>query len=223
MLRPSHFTRRSGLTLIEVMVALGVLVILVGGIFMVVQTSLKTVLMIDNSASREDEITNLTDILRAGFRNLPPNSGLTGQLVEDGGVKEYLIIVRNAPGFLTWMSEPESEKMIVLLSLRQDGKDASWRVCMKRFVPGEKFPEDNFDSKRILQAAADVPWLELVADFQRVNARFFDATSKDWKDRWVNSEVRPALIEFTLVCEQVRDVRSETKVLWIPPVRGGTT
>jgi prepilin-type N-terminal cleavage/methylation domain-containing protein len=223
MLRPSHFTRRSGLTLIEVMVALGVLVILVGGIFMVVQTSLKTVLMIDNSASREDEITNLTDILRAGFRNLPPNSGLTGQLVEDGGVKEYLIIVRNAPGFLTWMSEPESEKMIVLLSLRQDGKDASWRVCMKRFVPNEKFPEDNFDSKRILQAAADVPWLELVADFQRVNARFFDVTSKDWKDRWVNSEVRPALIEFTLVCEQVRDVRSETKVLWIPPVRGGTT
>jgi hypothetical protein len=205
------------------MVALGVLIILVGGIFLVVQTSLKTVLMIDNNASRADEITNLTDILRGGFRNLPAQARLIAQPLQTDGINQYLIIVQNAPGFLTWMSEPESERMTVVLALRQDGKDSSWRMCLKRFVPSKAISDGTFDAKTILKAGAKIPWLELVRDFRSVNTRFFDAASGTWKDRWEDPTLRPSLIEFTLVTEQVRDPRSETKVLWVPPVKGGST
>lgn len=216
-----HRATNRGLTLIEVMVALGVLIILVGGIFLVVQTSLKTVLMIDNNASRADEITNLTDILRGGFRNLPARAHLTAQPLQSGGVNQLLVILQNAPGFLTWLSAPEPDRMTVVLALRQDGKNSSWRMCMKRFVTPVSIPDGTTDTKSLLKAGEKVPWLELVRDFQSVKTRFFDGEKKEWKDRWDDPQVRPALIELTLVTEQVRDPLSQTKVLWVPPVKGG--
>ena len=208
------------MTLIEVMVALGVLVILVGGIFMVVQTALKTVLLIDTRASREDEITNLTDILRSNFRNLPSRAHLTAVPVTDGKVPEFLFIVRNAPGFLTWLSAAESENEIVLLAFRQDSADGHWRACLKRFVPAANFPREEFDPKAILKAAAGIPWLELVADIERVGIRFFDGNRREWQDTWTDWRLRPALIELTLIYEHTKDPRSSAAVFWIPPVKG---
>lgn len=219
MRRTEQNRHTRGLTLIEVMVALGVLVILVSGIFFVVQTSLKTVLTIDNSASRLDEITNLTDILRSNFRNLPARARLTADTHSEGNVSEFLFIVRDAPGFLTWSAKPEAENTIVILSLRGNGSD--WRVCMKRFAPPSHFPEQEFAAKPILRAASKIPWLELVGGFQQARARFFDGKSRTWKDRWDNLSERPALIELTLVSEIVRDPRSETAIFWIPPVMKG--
>ena len=211
------------MTLIEVMVALGVLIILVGGIFMVVQTALKTVLLIDTRASREDEITNLTDILRTNFRNLPKHSVLTAEMVPDGTVSQYLFTVRNAPGFLTWLSAPESDNMIVLLALRQDMSNGAWRICLKRFAPPGDLPEEELSPKKMLKLASHIPWLELVADFDRLDVRFFDGATQEWKDSWTNVKVRPALIELTLKYEHTKDARSAAAVFWIPPVQGGVS
>lgn len=221
MLRVNRHTR--GLTLIEVMVALGVLIILVSGIFLVVQTSLKTVLTVDNNASRQDEITNLIDILRSSFRNLPVRARMTAQTISEGGTKEHLLIIRDAPGFLTWLSQPEPEDTIVLLSLRQDDEGAAWRVCLKRFTPPDKFSEEDFNPKNLLRIGSKVPWLELVGDFRSASVRFFDPNSQTWRDRWDNQKERPALIELDLLSEQVRDRRSNSPIIWVPPVKKETT
>ena len=215
-----RWTRRGGLTLIEVMVALGVLVILVGGIFLVVQTSLKTVLMIDNVASREDEITNLTDILRAGFRNLPARARLTVQ-AGGGRVREVLVIARNAPGFLTWLAAPEPDNTIVVLSFRQDDANGLWRVCLKRFAAPRSLGEEAMDPQAILRAGAKVPWLELVGDFREIGMRVYDAKEGKWLEKWEDFTRRPALIEVRLATELARDPRSETATFWVPPVKGG--
>lgn len=210
---------RKGLTLIEVMVALGVMVILLGGIFLVVQTSLKTVLRIDDFASRADEITNLTDILRGGFRNLPARARITAQPVVSENVNQYLLIIRDAPGFLSWKSTPEAANTIVLLAFLQDDQNGGWRVCMKRFTPPARFSDLTLDPKTALKLASEVPWLELVGDFQALSIRFFDAKAKVWKNDWKIADVRPSLIELKLVSEQKLDDRSETMVIWVPPVR----
>lgn len=210
--------RRRGLTLIEVMVALGVLVILVGGIFLIVQTSLKTVLMIDKSASRDDEITNLTDILRQGFRNLPARARLSSQSVTIDGTPAYLLVVRNAPGFLSWLAAPEAEDMIVLLAARQDGENKKWRICLKRFVPPENLPEKEFGPVALLRAGSSIPWLELVRDFDQISTHFFDGSSQNWKDQWDNHEERPALIQISFQTTRTRDRLSEAPILWVPPV-----
>jgi prepilin-type N-terminal cleavage/methylation domain-containing protein len=223
MLRPDTRTNRNGLTLIEVMVALGVLVILVGGIFLVVQTTLKTVLEIDNNASREDEVTNLIDILRGGFRDLPSRARIAAEPATEGSVDQYLIVVRDAPGFLTWLAQPEADDMIVLLSLRQDDADSGWRVCLKRFAPPESFSEHDLNPKNLLRAGARMPWLELVGDFKKLGARFYDGTTRKWKDEWKDEPTRPALIELTVIYEHAKDARSERPVLWVPPVIAGAT
>lgn len=205
------------------MVALGVLVILTGGIFMVVQTALKTVLLIDTRASREDEITNLTDILRSNFRNLPNHARLTAENVAADGVQEFLFTVRNAPGFLTWMSAPDPENLIVLLSLRKDSTNGLWRVCLKRFTPPPHSSAETWNSKAMLKAASGIPWLELVADIEQVGVRFFDGRTRQWTGSWTEGTVRPALIELKLIYEHTPDPRSSAAIFWIPPVKGGVS
>ena len=213
---------RSGLTLIEVMVALGVLVILVSGIFMVVQTALKTVLMVDNRVSREDEVTNLTDILRSNFRNLPAHAQLTAGPISQAGFGQYLFVVRNAPGFLTWLPVHGSDREVVLLSLRQDSADQRWRVCIKRFEPSLSQAEGELGAQAALKAAAHIPWLELVAGFERIGVRFFDGVSQQWQEAWSQSQRRPALIELTLIYEHTHDPGSAAALFWLPPVKGAT-
>ncbi len=221
MLRDNRTARTRGLTLIEVMVALGVMIILVGGIFLIVQTSLKAVLIVDNNASRQDEITNLIDILRSSFRNLPTRARMTAQPISEGSTREHLLIIRDAPGFLTWLAQPEAEDMIVLLSLRQDDEDAGWRVCLKRFAPPKNFSEKDFNPKNLLRAGAKVPWLELVGDFRKAGIEFFDTKTQTWKERWDDSNERPALIKLDLVSERVRDRRSNSPIIWVPPIKVG--
>jgi prepilin-type N-terminal cleavage/methylation domain-containing protein len=223
MLRADRISRSRGLTLIEVMVAIGVLVILASGIFFVVQTTLSTVMKISDRSSRDDEITNLVDILRSNFRNLPPRSELTARVVTDGGTPMLLFVVRNAPGFLTWLKDPESEDTIVLLAARQDDDAKTWRVCLKRFAPPAHFSSEDFKAKDILRIGEKVPWLELVGDFREVGMRFFDEKKKNWVTEWVEPKRRPSLIELRLVSEITKDPRSETTVLWIPPVQGGAS
>lgn len=213
-----HSSKRHGLTLIEVMVALGVLVILVSGIFMVVQTSLRTVVLISDRASREDELTNLVDILRSNLRNLPAPARLTAAPVP-GKPGEYLFLVRNAPGFMTWLATPGSSDEVVLLSLLRESGDDQWRVCLKRFEPSPHSGE--LDAPAALKAAAEIPWLELVGGLEKVSVRFFDGERKEWSDLWTNERRRPALIELTIVCEVTSDAFSAVSTFWLPPVRGG--
>ncbi|HWL52646.1 MAG TPA: prepilin-type N-terminal cleavage/methylation domain-containing protein [Chthoniobacteraceae bacterium] len=221
-LKCSNRFHRSGLTLIEVMVALAVLVILVSGIFMVVHTALKTVLLIDNQASREDEITNLTDILRTNFRNLPNHALLSAGPVPGKENREFLFVVQNAPGFLTWLPIRGSDREVVLLSLQRPSREEGWKVCLKRFDPAPTPAEREFDAQQALKAAAQIPWLELVANIERVGVRFFDQTTRKWLQEWKNSHTRPGLIELTLVYEHTKDARSAAAIFWLPPVKGGT-
>jgi len=216
---PRDRIRERALTLIEVMVALGVLVILVSGIFLVVKTSLQTVIMIDDNASRQDELTNLADVLRLNFRNLHSQARMVAAPVKQADTEEFLFIIRNAPGFLTWLAEPEAEDMIVLLALRHDGPDNHWRVCLKRFAPPVNFPAQNFDAKSILRLGEKIPWLELVGDFQKLTPRFYDAKKQEWTDRWDQPKVRPALIELLMLTEVPKDMRSQTSVFWLPPIK----
>lgn len=220
MFRVNRLATCRGLTLIEVMVALGVLVILVGGIFLIVQTSLKTVLDISNSSSRNDEITNLADILRSGFRNLPVRASVDAELVGGPRDKNLVLMVRNAPGFLTWLMEPEAENTIVLLSVLPDTKNGGWRICLKRYVPPGELSDKDARLAPILRASDKIPWLELVGSFKKITARFYDGSTQKWLDDWRDAKVRPALIELRTLSERTRDERSETSIFWVPPIQG---
>ncbi len=217
MLRPNQ----RGLTLIEVMVSLGVLIILVGGIFMVVQTSLRTVILIDERASREDEVTNLLDILRSNFRTLPAHARLSAAPVSGNGFEEMLVVVQNAPGFLSWMARQGADNEVVLLSFRQDAPQKRWRLCLKRFEPEPGHAPTEWSAGNALKAAAELPWLELVSDFEAVSLRFFDRQHGKWLNDWSTPGIRPGLIELTLAYEHPKDERSSTALFWLPPVKGG--
>ncbi len=216
--RPGIYRSERALTLVEVMVALAVTVILVGGIFMVVQTSLATVIRISDNASREDEMTNITDILRNGFRNLSSRTRIVAQSVSMDGNRSYLMIFRNAPGFLNWRSAPESDNTIVLLAVMQD-KDGFRKLCMRRFQAPQNMGADEFDPKAILKASSSERWLDLVGEFKEFSVRFLDGKSNKWSTDWNRPSERPALAEFKIVSELAKDTQSERSVMWIPPVK----
>jgi len=196
---------------------MGVMVILLGGIFLIVQTALKTVIVISDYASREDEMTNLVDILRNGFRNLPPRAKFAAQGATIDGQKGYLLTFRNAPGFLTWHGQEESDRVIVLLAAKHDDENGLWRLCLKRFVPPETMSEREMSPAAVLRASAGVRWLELVGDFRRVAFRFRADSKSAWANDWLD-QTRPALVEVNLGYEHAKDPGSERTIIWVPPI-----
>lgn len=205
-----HRLPRRGLTLIEVMVALGIMVILLGGLFTIVQTSLRTVLLMDESSSREDEISNLTDVFRQGMRELPARASLLAGPVRVEGESAMLIGVQRAPGFLTWSVEPEAERTAVLLAFLPQ-PDNLWTVAIKRF----EADEEPGDLAQLLSQGRDIPWLPLVADLGGISAQFYSPARDEWRENWDEPDIRPGLIRWRLVWER----ETLEHDFWIPPVQ----
>jgi len=217
---PDRRRGEGGLTLIEVMVALAVLVILTGGLFMVVQTSLQSVMLLDESASREDEISNTIDVFRHGLRNMPATARM---VVTETRVEEepaLLWIVRDAPNLFAWLPEDEPAGMIVILAFRSDpenpGKQA---IFMKRIEAPETMPGGEIRPNAILEVARGVSWLFLVGDFDRLGARFYDGQASEWQEEWEEAGRRPALVELLLETPKTRNLGDAKPVLWVPPLK----
>lgn len=200
------------------MVALAVLVILTGGLFMVVQTSLQSVMLLDESASREDEISNTIDVFRHGLRNMPATTRMvvTETRVEDEAA--LLWIFRDAPNLFAWLPEDEPARMIVILAFRPDPENPGTQaIYMKRIEAPEKMPAGEFRPGAILAAAREVSWLFLVGDFDRLGARFYDGS--EWKEEWQEAGSRPALVELLLETPKTANLGDEQPVLWVPPLK----
>lgn len=212
--------RSQGLTLIEVTVALGILVILAGGIFLVVQTSLRSVLLLDASASREDEISNIIDIFRQAFVNLPPTARLQVDRMPGEAEPEVVWIFRDAPNFLSWLPQDEPPGMIVVLSFRSDTMEPGfWEIAMKRMPAPADLPAGEFRFKPILQTMSQVSWLRLAGGFEKLDARFYDGRNGQWQENWKEPGTRPALIGLTLGEPRTEGLGNEKPEFWVPPVK----
>lgn len=175
--------KRRGFTLLEVMLAVGVLALVGLGIYRFVETTLSAVRVSSESGRECSLVTAFDGYLRGQLRDLPvARAGvLSGEPHGFNGVSsdELRWIARPGSGLLTRHATGE---WIVTLTAKQLDH-GEYELGMRR---------QDLERKR------DADWLPLFRGVRGFEVRYFDPLRKQWMEKWTDPQRCPALVRVKL-------------------------
>lgn len=202
---PPKNRRLQAFTLVEVILALAVLMLLVGVLFAVVDTTLRAATELEERQNKNRELNAFLSLCRKTFVNMPATVTFQARLVPLGKGFYPELIFRNAPG-LWWWGEAKNASTSTILGVRgQVGGLVGLGILQDS--------EDQINSY-LNGGTAARPWLMLLPDLRNAQWRFYDAGSQTWTKEWVNSSNRPACAELTLETAE----GTSTYAFRVPPV-----
>ena len=194
----------SGFTLLEIMLAVGILGLMSVAIFRFVQSNMLALRLSSDVAARDSQYDGLRDFLTAEWQNLGSvRSKLYGEpfklndrerdaVLSTSGAGQG-VLTRYAPGdfAVTLRLQPESEK--------SDRLDLG---LLRK-------PTDDSDS-----GEANETWVPLIKNVGTLQISYFSPNLNNWIDRWSNTSQPPWLVKLTVG-------RSDSAVPWevIIPLR----
>ena len=189
--------RRSGFTLLEIMLAVAILAMMSLAIYRFVQGNLIALRLSSEATTADSRYDGLRDLLTTQWQSLPSGMGaLTGDALKVNDLSRDQVTWRcgAGPGLLTRYAN--------------DDYNVSMRLKAEPNNP-EKidlgFVRSPFDD----QSATDVheSWIPLIQDVQSLEVRYFDPRLNVWQDRWTDNVALPRLVRITIG-------RKDTTVPW---------
>lgn len=213
-----HRVRGRGFTLLELVLAIGLMALLVGMIFAVASQNIALGRTVVEKQNEESIDTALFELLDTMFASLPGNARL--ELLADGGGSDLLsevssdMTVQNVPLSFTWGGVERIAKSIQLSTVR--GRDGLYDIVL-RYYEGE-----------ILEATTDVgdaavigeeePFAEVVLmeDVTVFAWQVLDGRDmEEWQSDWEIAGRLPLQLELTYMRDQFSDPIRH--VFWITP------
>ncbi|MFZ9935947.1 MAG: PulJ/GspJ family protein [Luteolibacter sp.] len=212
--------RHAGFTLLEVVIATGLLTIIVGMVFGIARTSLALGNAIVQTQNEEMAHQAFFDLLGRTFSSMPGNARFDLK-VEDSG-SQYLsdLTLQNVPLSFTWGGEERIAKAIQLSTVRRRSGflDIVLRYYENEILDQAANPEVEEeplpDSPSIFdnEPFAEIVLLEDVAYFEW---RVLDGRSLEWFYDWEIPNQIPLQLELVMAIgakgEEIR------QVFWLPP------
>lgn len=198
--------RRTGFTLIEIMLAVAILGIMALAIYRFVQSNLVALRVSSEVTTSDAAYDGLRDLLTEQWQSLPSGAGaMTGDAVKVNDLSRDEI---------TWTCGAGSG-----LLTRYANSDY---VVIMRLRPGPK-NSDGLDLGFIRrpaldQAATDVheSWVPLLQNVQSLEIRYFDPRLNVWQDRWTDNVALPRLVRVSVT-------RKDSTVPWQAIIALGRT
>lgn len=186
--RRREFGRIGGFTLLEIMLAVGILGLMSLAIFRFVQSNMTALRLSSDTAARDSQYDGLRGLLSAEWQSLSPlHARMTGEPFKlNDRERDWLrwncsaglgLLTRYAPGdfTVTLGLQPESEKSDRLdLGLLRKPKGAS--------DVGEKHET----------------WVPLIKNVSSLQISYFNPNLNTWIDRWSNTSQLPWLVKLTV-------------------------
>lgn len=213
-----------GLTLIEVVVALGILSLMAGAIYGIVSGSIESTATLALVQTEDRRVETLLQRVRVAFAHLPAAATLELKLIENEPLRQELILRGVTDAFVwgdyRWWSKPvvtlaplrwPDEKRPPPVGAELRGKKAeavTQRFSFAMSVPdfyrtdldGEPTKESPLQSRHGNQLVRPDTqgrfWLDLLPEVDRLEWRFYDPSKKVWIE--VAQPGRPPLIELRL-------------------------
>jgi type II secretory pathway pseudopilin PulG len=203
---------RLGFTLLETVIAIGLMAMIVGMVVGVSRTSLVLGKRIVETQNEEQERHAFFDLLAQTFSDLPGNTRFDMK-VEDSG-SHYLsdLTLQNVPMSFTWGGEDRIAKAVQLSTVkRRSGYlDIVLRYFENEILEGSESTFGNSAKKE--EPFAEIVLMEDVAFFEW---RLLDGRSLEWQYDWEIQGRLPLQIELT--CAIGAKGEETRQVFWLPP------
>lgn len=202
--------RPTGFTLLELVIAMGLLAIIVGMVFATARTSLDLGNTIVKSENQEMLHQAFFELLSQRFSALPGNTRL--DLKVEGSGSHYLtdLTLQNVPINFTWGQERTAKALQIATVKRRSGYlDIVLRFYENEILEGSAATPGKFVDKK--------PFAEIVLleDVAFCEWRVMDAQTMEWQYEWDVQGRLPLQIELTMAIgakgEEMRHV------FWLPP------
>jgi hypothetical protein len=180
--------RIGGFTLLEIMLAVGILGLMSLAIFRFVQANMTALRVSSDIAARDSQYDGLRDLLTSEWQSLSPTRArMIGEPFKLNDRERDVItwICSAGPGLLTRYAPGE---FIVALRLQPEN---------------EKSDRLDLGLLRKPKAASDIgerheTWVPLVKNVTSLQISYFNPSLNTWIDRWSNSSQPPWLVKVTL-------------------------
>ena len=204
-------SRRGGFTLLELVLAMGLLVILVGMVFGTARTSLALGNTIVETQNEEMLHQAFFELLHQRFSALPGNTRFNLSVQDSGSHYLSDLTLQNVPLSFTWGGQARIAKAVQLSTVK---KRSGYLDIVLKYYENEVLEDSasNFSSRAPEKPFAEIVLLSDVAFFEW---RVLDGRSMEWQYDWEVQGKLPLQIELTLAIgakgEEIR------QVFWVPP------
>ena len=194
--------RSNGFTLLEVIMAMGLIMFLIGGVYGIADGTLKLSTSMSRSRIRESRLTNFTNQWRACLENLPPGTKLTAKNKDDKNEGSRLLLENCGTPF-AWSRAALAAAAVEFAVARDGGGHASLMVRHlkhpERATTGDEY-----------YTIAELPLLE---DIRTCTWDFFDPTIKEWTAKWDDPSRLPLFMRMRW--SFIEDATEHESVFWM--------
>ena len=205
-LQPGRYSRLRAFTLLEVTLALAILMLLVGVLYAMVDSTVRSASELEEKQNRNQELSGFLTLFRKTFHSMSSDVIFAGRVIPQGDKYVQELIFRNSPGLLWWGDAKNASASTILGVRGQVGGLVSLGILQDT--------EDDITSY-LNGGNATRPWLILYPDLRQAEWRFFDSRTSLWSKEWNDTLFRPAYVELTLTTEE----GTEKYIFWVPPVK----
>ena len=204
-------SRRSGFTLLELVIAMGLLAILVGMVFTTARTALALGNTIVQTQNEEMLHQAFFELLSQRFSSLPGNTRFEMKVQDSGSHYISDLTLQNVPLSFTWGGQERIAKAVQLSTVK---RRSGYLDIVLRYYEDEILEDSasSFKPKGDQKPFAEIVLLTDVAYFEW---RVLDGRSMEWQYDWEVQGRLPLQVELTLAIgakgEEIR------QVFWIPP------
>ena len=201
---PAFGGRKSGFTLLEMIITLAVFILLATAVFGLMTAVLESTATLQDNQDRRDEIAALNAYLKNQLTGMTAQGTITSYLRGDGeGLNQNGLI------YGTYNSAAAIDAKV------QPNGYYTLRVTTLVTAPSQTQQQD---ARSALQQSvtADDPsltWVTLMTDIKTLDWKFQDLNITDWVEQWSTGSV-PNLIEFTM--QPGGELQPTTMDFWIP-------
>lgn len=204
--------RRSGFTLLEVVISVGLMAIVIGMVFGIARSSLSLGNTIVKTQNEEMERQAFFDFMGQQFSALPGNTRF--DLKAENSSSHYLsdLTLQNVPLGFTWGGEERIAKAVQLSTVK---RRSGFIAIVLRYYENEilegsasTFKSSSMDNKPF----AEIVLLEDVAYFEW---RVLDGRAMEWQYDWDIQGRLPLQLELTMsIGAKGEEIR---QIFWLPP------
>ena len=180
--------RRTGFTLMEIMLAVGILGMMSVAIFRFVQSNMIALQLSSDTAAADAQYDGLRDLLAAEWQSLSPlRANMIGEPFKFGDRERDEIEWRSTagPGLLTRYAPGDFTVVLRLQPENENGRRLNLGFLRKA--------QENSDTGESRET-----WVPLIKDVNSLEISYFDANANNWLPRWPLGGRLPLLVKVTV-------------------------